>query len=69
MKHIPKYTPTEVLNDPTDLLTKKCRKSLERIKQKPYIPNCINNPLAKKIYQYQLKKSIKVTILKSMFMN
>ena len=66
MKHIPKYTPTEVLNDPYGFTYKEMS---ERIKQKPYIPNCINNPLAKKIYQYQLKKSIKVTILKSMFMN
>ena len=33
------------------------------------IRNCINSHFTKKIYQYQQKKSIKVAILKSMFMN
>ena len=35
----------------TDLLTKKCRKLLARMKQKPYMKNYISNYHAKKIYQ------------------
>ena len=51
MKRLPKYTPAEVRMIDTDLLTKKCRKLLARIKQKPYMKNYISNYHAKKIYQ------------------
>ena len=52
MKYLPKYTPhgsAEMTR--TDLLIKKCRKLLEKMKQKPYIQNYISKPHAKKIYQ------------------
>lgn len=52
MKRLPKYTPAEVRNDPYGLLTKKCRKLLARMKQKPYMKNYISN--------YHAKKSINV---------
>ena len=32
---------------------------MERIKQKPYIPNCINNPLAKKNLSISVEKIYK----------
>ena len=51
MKRLPKYTPAEVRMIHTDLLTKKCRKLLARMKQKPYMKNYISNYHAKKIYQ------------------
>ena len=69
MKHIPKYTPTEVLNDPYGFTYKEMSEVIERIKQKPYIPNCIKQSLAKKNLSISVEKIYKVTILKSMFMN
>ena len=69
MKRLPKYTPAEVRNDPYGFTYKEMSEVIERIKQEPYMRNCINSHFTKKIYQYQQKKSIKVAILKSMFMN
>ena len=56
MKHLPKSTLTEILNDPYGFTYKE-------------MSEVINSHFTKKIYQYQQKKSIKVAILKSMFMN
>ena len=69
MKHLPKSTPTEILNDPYGFTYKEMSEVIGEIKQEPYMRNCINSHFTKKIYQYQQKKSIKVAILKSMFMN
>ena len=62
MKHIPKYTPTEVLNDPYGFTYKEMSEVIGEDKAKA---------LYTELYKQspQLKKSIKVTILKSMFMN
>ncbi len=55
---------------PTDLLTKEMSEVIGEDKAKAlYTELYKQSPRKKKIYQYQLKKSIKVTILKSMFMN
>ena len=69
MKHLPKSTLTEILNDPYGFTYKEMSEVNGGIKQEPYMRNCINSHFTKKIYQYQQKKSIKVAILKSMFMN
>ena len=69
MKHLPKSTPTEILNDPYGFTYKEMSEVIGEDKAEPYIRNCINSHFTKKIYQYQQKKSIKVAILKSMFMN
>ena len=67
MKHLPKSTLTEILNDPYGFTYKEMSEVIGE--QEPYMRNCINSHFTKKIYQYQQKKSIKVAILKSMFMN
>ena len=69
MKHIPKYTPTEVLNDPYGFTYKEMSEVIGEDKAKALYTELYKQSPRKKIYQYQLKKSIKVTILKSMFMN
>ena len=69
MKHLPKSTPTEILNDPYGFTYKEMSEVIGEDKARAYIRNCINSHFTKKIYQYQQKKSIKVAILKSMFMN
>ena len=77
MKHLPKSTPTEILNDPygftykemSEVIGEDKAKALytELYKQSPRKKNLSIS--VEKIYQYQQKKSIKVAILKSMFMN
>ena len=51
MKHLPKSTPTEILNDPYGFTLKKCRKLLEKMKQKPYIQNYISVNVNEKVSQ------------------
>ena len=75
MKHLPKSTPTEILNDPYGFTYKEMSEVIGEDKARALyaelynMRNCINSHFTKKIYQYQQKKSIKVAILKSMFMN
>ena len=79
MKHLPKSTPTEILNDPYGFTYKEMSEVIgedkaralytELYKQPFHKKNLSISTKTKKIYQYQQKKSIKVAILKSMFMN
>ena len=52
LTHIIDVEKLEIVIKNTDLLTKKCRKLLARMKQKPYMKNYISN--------YHAKKSINV---------
>ena len=67
MKHLPKSTLTEILNDPYGFTYKEMSEVIGEDKARALY--AINSHFTKKIYQYQQKKSIKVAILKSMFMN
>ena len=70
MKHLPKSTPTEILNDPYGFTYKEMSEVIGEDKARAkYTELYKNSHFTKKIYQYQQKKSIKVAILKSMFMN
>ena len=67
MKHLPKSTPTEILNDPYGFTYKEMSEVIGEDKARALYTELYKQPFHKKIYQYQ--KSIKVAILKSMFMN
>ena len=69
MKHLPKSTPTEILNDPYGFTYKEMSEVIGEDKARALYTELLNSHFTKKIYQYQQKKSIKVAILKSMFMN
>lgn len=69
MKRLPKYTPAEVRNDPYGFTYKEMSEVIGEDKARALYTELYKQPFHKKIYQYQQKKSIKVAILKSMFMN
>lgn len=70
MKHLPKSTLTEILNDPYGFTYKEMSEVIGEDKARALYAELYKQPFhKKKIYQYQQKKSIKVAILKSMFMN
>lgn len=69
MKRLPKYTPAEVRNDPYGFTYKEMSEVIGEDKARALYTELYKQPFQKKIYQYQQKKSIKVAILKSMFMN
>ena len=69
MKHLPKSTLTEILNDPYGFTYKEMSEVIGEDKARALYAKLYKQPFHKKIYQYQQKKSIKVAILKSMFMN
>ena len=80
MKHLPKSTLTEILNDPYGFTYKEMSEVIGEDKARALYAELYKQPFHKKnlsistkkvykIYQYQQKKSIKVAILKSMFMN
>ena len=69
MKHLPKSTPTEILNDPYGFTYKEMSEVIGEDKARALYAELYKQPFHKKIYQYQQKKSIKVAILKSMFTN
>ncbi len=77
MKHLPKSTLTEILNDPYGFTYKEMSEVIGEDKARALYAELYKQPFhkknlsisTKKVYQYQQKKSIKVAILKSMFMN
>ena len=69
MKHLPKSTPTEILNDPYGFTYKEMSEVIGENEAKALYEELYKQLPRKKIYQYQQKKSIKVAILKSMFTN
>ena len=69
MKHLPKSTPTEILNDPYGFTYKEMSEVIGEDKARALYAELYKQPFHKKIYQYKQKKSIKVAILKSMYMN
>ena len=70
MKHLPKSTPTEILNDPYGFTYKEMSEVIGEDKARALYTELYKQPFHKENHnQYQQKKSIKVAILKSMFMN
>ena len=60
MKHLPKSTPTEILNDPYGFTYKEMSEVIGEDKARALYTELYKQPFHKKIYQYQQKKSIKV---------
>ena len=67
MKHLPKSTPTEILNDPYGFTYKEMSEVIGEDKARALYTELYKQPFHKK--NLSIKKSIKVAILKSMFMN
>ena len=70
MKHLPKSTPTEILNDPYGFTYKEMSEVIGEDKARALYAKLYKQPFHKKnSININKKKSIKVAILKSMFMN
>ena len=70
MKHLPKSTPTEILNDPYGFTYKEMSEVIGEDKARALYTELYKQPFHKeKSININKKKSIKVAILKSMFMN
>ena len=70
MKHLPKSTPTEILNDPYGFTYKEMSEVIGEDKARALYTELYKQPFhKKKSININKKKSIKVAILKSMFMN
>ena len=69
MKRLPKYTPAEVRNDPYGFTYKEMSEVIGEDKARALYTELYKQPFHKKNLSISTKKSIKVAILKSMFMN
>lgn len=70
MKHLPKSTPTEILNDPYGFTYKEMSEVIGEDKARALYTELYKTAISqKKSININKKKSIKVAILKSMFMN
>ena len=69
MKHLPKSTLTEILNDPYGFTYKEMSEVIGEDKARALYAELYKQPFHKKNLSISTKKSIKVAILKSMFMN
>ena len=69
MKHLPKSTPTEILNDPYGFTYKEMSEVIGEDKARALYTELYKQPFHKENLSISTKKSIKVAILKSMFMN
>ena len=68
MKHLPKSTLTEILNDPYGFTYKEMSEVIGEDKARALYAELYKQPFHKNL-SISTKKSIKVAILKSMFMN
>ncbi len=55
MKHLPKSTPTEILNDPYGFTYKEMSEVIGEDKARALYAELYKQPFHKKIYQYQQK--------------